>query len=305
MTPISRRHEGNRESALQGAEAQAHQESFNICLSTAVYVVRQLSILVVLALVLIGCTSTNPPAVSPVQTYSCPTGEIVANISACPPPPVQTYSCPTGEIVKTLADCPQVPKQTYSCPTGEIVQNISECPPAAKTDTGAAEPQAPPEAGKLPCAGMTDECTDLTSTEQHLPECCTPFICVRPQYSLVGHCVEPPWQSNDSSGVSCHQVNQSCGYIYGSLDKVYDCCEGLACYQTRCMAKLDCNETDSISSRLSLKSMGNATGWISPRSSVHPFSYFGTFVDYFDMGKPCRYYCGEEGYVRNTCYEAP
>jgi len=74
-----------------------------------------------------GCTQQNSSQISanisqPKQTYACPDGSIVAQISDCPKA-IQTYSCPDGSNVTDLSS---YPKQTcsdgtefYTCSTNK------------------------------------------------------------------------------------------------------------------------------------------------------------------------------------------
>jgi hypothetical protein len=60
------------------------------------------------------------------QTYTCPNGTTVYNLSQCPTVVTQTYTCPNGSIVSNLSQCPTV-LPTYTCPNGQRVNYSYQC----------------------------------------------------------------------------------------------------------------------------------------------------------------------------------
>lgn len=66
-----------------------------------------------------GCISESKISPPPIQTYLCPDGSIVNNISNCPQISVNTSS--------SLSNTTNETKQ-YLCPSGHAVSNESECP---------------------------------------------------------------------------------------------------------------------------------------------------------------------------------
>jgi len=172
------------------------------------------------------------------------------------------------------------PTQTFSCPTGEIVTDILDCPAApAETDvTGTDEPVAEPE-------------------------------------EPIAEIDEPAVETEETS--PCVQVDGACGVIFSTGEELPECCGELMCHTNErgygtCMAVLDCNESGGDWATRSV--VGTATGWIEPKAADLGESYFDTFVDYHPAtivqgvgavtsSEWCRYYCGEEGYVHDSCYD--
>ncbi len=78
-------------------------------------------VLLIFGLFIAGCTQPTTP--QPKQTYLCPDGSIVTQISDCPKA-IQTYSCPDGSVVTDMSSCP---KQT--CPDGTDYGSCSNLKP--------------------------------------------------------------------------------------------------------------------------------------------------------------------------------
>jgi len=117
--------------------------------------------------------------------------------------------------------------QTYACPTGEIVGELSECPPPKADVPEITVPPLPfppeePEPEEAPCAGLTEQCVDLTGSSPDLRDCCSTYVCKVLENSPFGYCVE-------GTGQGCVGEGERCGSGSINTEQYPNCCEPFKC----------------------------------------------------------------------------